>query len=1103
MVGNAGSITIASTGAGDINTASTINARNGAARGTGLAGNVGTINITNSDGNISTRNLETYGNLNGHGGNINVAAATGDVTVTGRVYSYGGTVNNGHTLAGRNGGNINISGVNRTITSRVNANGNTAKGVNQAGGHAGMVTITGAGTLNVADVYSRNGRATDAGAGGNVGSITLSGSAVTATSTVSSSGERNGDAGNINITSASGDVDVKNVYASGGGTNPNTAGNNGGTININSAGALVATNVSANGSTGNGLNQVGGNAGAINLNASNGITTNVVNASGGAGGNAAGSNADAGSAGNIVIASTGAGDITTSHVYARNGAARGAGAGGAISTINITNSDGNISTRNLETYGNLNGHGGNINVAAATGDVTVTGRVYSYGGTVNNGHTLAGRNGGNINISGVNRTITSRVNANGNTAKGVNQAGGHAGMVTITGAGTLNVADVYSRNGNATDAGAGGSVGSITLNGSTVTASSVVSTAGGRNGNGGDINLLSTTGDTSVRGAYVQGGAANTNTAGGDAGNITVNSVGGFIVTDHLYAQGASGNGDNNNGGDAGTITVNAAGAISAKRVYAYGGTGGGNNALTNTAAGGNAGSVTLNSTAAGDITLTQDVNVRTGYSRGSAPGATAGNINLTNTDGSVIIKNIRAEGQNHGDGSDVAINAGSTGDVTVNGVIYTYGDVNPTAANFVGVSAGDISITAANTTVTGAINTNGGRGRGVNQIGGDAGDVTINATGAISTQAIAANGGNAGTAAGSNAAGGSAGDINLTSTGTGDITAAAISARTGYSRGSATATGAGSVTIENDDGKLTATSISTRGQRRGVGGDVLAISAGDFNVGTVDARSSNLTGADDGAITIGTKTTGDTTVASIQTRERWLVYSGDPRNDSVVNPAFKATADFKEYNKGYGDTLDVAIGATDNGFVYRHAPVITTALTGAVSKPYDGNTAASIAGLTLNHTGGEIDGDVISISALTSATYDNKSVGVGKAVTSNPLTMVSGTNGTTAVYGYKVNAATGNVGVITESALSVAETQAEAAAENPRNQAGLGGLLDVSNQPQQFVSVFNVDATAAGGDGETEACLSEQEEKAQNPNTSIILNFGVNLPEGVKKTCI
>ena len=133
---------------------------------------------------------------------------------------------------------------------------------------------------------------------------------------------------------------------------------------------------------------------------------------------------------------------------------------------------------------------------------------------------------------------------------------------------------------------------------------------------------------------------------------------------------------------------------------------------------------------------------------------------------------------------------------------------------------------------------------------------------------------------------------------------------------------------------------------------------------------------ADDGDITIGTKATGNTVVNTVLTQARWLVYSGDSRNDTIG--AFKPTADFKQYKANYGGTfLD-----TGNGFVYRHAPVINSTLTGSASKVYDANAnVSSIAGLTFNQ-GAAIDGDVVTLSGFTSTGCDNKNAATGKKLT-------------------------------------------------------------------------------------------------------------------------
>lgn len=144
-------------------------------------------------------------------------------------------------------------------------------------------------------------------------------------------------------------------------------------------------------------------------------------------------------------------------------------------------------------------------------------------------------------------------------------------------------------------------------------------------------------------------------------------------------------------------------------------------------------------------------------------------------------------------------------------------------------------------------------------------------------------------------------------------------------------------------------------------------------------SSSGNITltaDADDGDIAVGTKATGNTTVNTVLTQARWLVYSGDPRIDTIGD--FKPTADFKQYNNNYGGTfLEIY-----NGFVCRHAPDMNSTLTGSASKVYDANAkVSSIAGLTFNQ-GAASDGDVVTLSGFTSTTRDNKNAATGKTLT-------------------------------------------------------------------------------------------------------------------------
>jgi hypothetical protein len=86
-------------------------------------------------------------------------------------------------------------------------------------------------------------------------------------------------------------------------------------------------------------------------------------------------------------------------------------------------------------------------------------------------------------------------------------------------------------------------------------------------------------------------------------------------------------------------------------------------------------------------------------------------------------------------------------------------------------------------------------------------------------------------------------------------------------------------------------------------------------------------------------------------------------------------------------------------------------------------------------------------------------------------------------------------------------------ASNTPSNAAGLGSLLTQTETPMQNVAILNVAATAAGGDmadsemidddsDVAETCLTDPNATLNNPNTSILFNFGIRLPKHVKPHC-
>ena len=183
------------------------------------------------------------------------------------------------------------------------------------------------------------------------------------------------------------------------------------------------------------------------------------------------------------------------------------------------------------------------------------------------------------------------------------------------------------------------------------------------------------------------------------------------------------------------------------------------------------------------------------------------------------------------------------------------------------------------------------------------------------------------------------------------------------------------------------------------LGGTITATGAGDA---IVLASAGNFINASNSNLTPGTG--------------RWLVYSTSPLLDTR-GASLLTAYDFKQYNTAFGGT----ISGTGDGFIYSLAPTITTTLTGSADKGYDGTTTAPVSSLVLNQSGA-IDGDTVTLSAIASATYDDKNVGTGKNVSVTGVAIASQANGIKPVYGYALasTTATGAVGSITQRAITV-----------------------------------------------------------------------------------
>ncbi|MDP1766443.1 MAG: filamentous hemagglutinin N-terminal domain-containing protein [Methylotenera sp.] len=958
--GNAGLIKI-TTNAGDITTGA-LTARTGAATGTGAGGLAGSILVTNTAtaGNVTLGSMTTTGNANGNGGSINVDA-TGLLTLNGAIASAGGTNVASTTQAGKNAGVIALTGnggISTLAAASINANGSAGLGINQNGGNAGDVTLNASGIILARAINSQTGAATGTGVGGAIGGIAVTGATVTI-GNLTTTGGANGNAGNISAVSTTGNLTVGAIAANGGTAQVNTSGRNAAAVTLNSAGTVTASTIAANGSAGNGaMGNFAGGNGAVVSITGVGGVTTTSIAA--SGGAATTTNANGGNAGSIAIANSVTGNINTTTLTSQAGNAAGTGIGGSAGSILVTNTAaaGNISTTNISTTGATNAHGGNVNLGSA-GNVTVTGTIATSGGTAGTGVVASGRNAGNIAINGVNRTIIGAITANGAAALGANQSGGNAGVVSINGSGVLNMAAITSRTGNATGAGLGGVAGGIALSGSSVT-SAAISTAAGTAGNGGNVSI------------------ATTGTTTSSVSSINANNLGtvSMNINDTLTVSGVI-------AGTSSVLTKSGLGTLILGGVNTYSGAtniNAGTLTVTNASA---LGAVAAGTTVANGATLNVNAVTLAAESIIINGNGVAGIGALTGTGAAGINGTVTTAS----DSTIGTTSAAST--LTLNGAV--------TAVNNLGiVGAGNMTATnAANNfstiNIAGANNVNLQDSNAIilgNGASNVTGNLSLQTAGAITQAASLTVGGvttlNAGVT----------NDITLNNVANNFNTVAVTSGRD-VSLVDANALTLGTSSVRT----ITA---RTLGNDLTLGGNITAAGTGS-GTSIILASAQNFLNPGNSALTPGAGS-------------RWLVYSANPALDTR-GAGLMTASNFKQYNTLFGD----AISGTGNGFVYSVAPTITATLMGSATKTYDGDTTAPIGSLTVGQSG-TIDGDTVNLSALSSATYDNKNAGVNNTVTSNPLSIASATNAGKQVFGYTLAnpAATGDVGTINKASLTI-----------------------------------------------------------------------------------
>ncbi len=532
------------------------------------------------------------------------------------------------------------------------------------------------------------------------------------------------DGGNILVSTAGALSNPATIDSSGGFFSRN-AGNitlAGKTITVlNSIGALGADGadkfpaglLNANGSAGG----IGGNGGTIKLTASNAIDVqNDIIADGGRGGN--GGNGAGGSA---------------QHIGGKGGDGGGGGTAGSISLAvlhgAITQSAGN-------TLSALAGNGGNGGSGGPGG----------AGTTIMGGQGGRGGNGGAAGAAGLIMTSSDTFDTTLNGyvslfgAKGGDGGAGGDGGSDLT-------KTVNGGNGGDSGTGAGGAI-------------------------GGQLKILTSSGNVSVDAVDAYGGLGGNTTFSGVGGVGKIGGIGGLVSS-----------GGNGGGGGSVFVTSTTGTVRLNNSIILFGGAGADQTA--------NAGDGAVGSTTGGDG----------GRVLNAGSGAAGGMLNVSTKGAVSVFAAVDATG---GIGGNMTANGGAGGTALFAGDGGNIGDAGD------GGKGGSISISGGNILIRAPLTANGGVGGFTSGVGGDG----ANATGGPNAIGAGGNGGNVG----SSGTGGMGNSISLTETNgangviinadltakggaSGDMTVNSASGRGGNGLGIGTAGFAGSVALAGDGG--------------------------------------------------------------------------------------------------------------------------------------------------------------------------------------------------------------------------------------------------------------------------------------------------------------
>jgi filamentous hemagglutinin family protein len=187
---------------------------------------------------------------------------------------------------------------------------------------------------------------------------------------------------------------------------------------------------------------------------------------------------------------------------------------------------------------------------------------------------------------------------------------------------------------------------------------------------------------------------------------------------------------------------------------------------------------------------------------------------------------------------------------------------------------------------------------------------------------------------------------------------------------------------------------INVNAQVSGAGQVVMSATGGDITLGSAVSGQAGVTLTTGGNFV----NNAGASAVSVGSGARWLVYSTNPTLDTTGG----LTPDFIQYNAPAGASPTPSSGS---GFLYSVAPTLAvTALTGAVTKTYDGSTTASLAGSNMT-VSGLLHGDTIA-SAV--GTYASADAATGISVTSpTDVSTLVVANGSIPVYGYALSGST------------------------------------------------------------------------------------------------